>query len=165
MGGGEGLCTAPKYPWQPPWLLRGSHRIKQQVGHESGQVNDASLYQLSSLLALLPSLHTSAPWDHTSKNTTRIQTCILAFTFLGILPDGILQTSQVESFTVPRSCHTTEWFHTLHAPFPCSEMLPYPAIRHGELSLILQMFPGRASCFSLRGSITSRTQPLLLYLL
>lgn len=47
MGGGEGLCIAPKYPWQPPWLLRGSHRIKQQVGHESGQVNDASLYQLS----------------------------------------------------------------------------------------------------------------------
>lgn len=47
VGGREGLCKAPKYSWQPPWLLRGSHRIKQPVGHSRGQVNDASLGQLS----------------------------------------------------------------------------------------------------------------------
>lgn len=53
--GREGLCKAPEYSWQPPWLLRGSHKIKQPTGHNRGQVNEASLYQFS-LLSCFPTL-------------------------------------------------------------------------------------------------------------
>lgn len=100
-----------------------------------------------SFLVLLPVSHTSDPEDHISKYTTCLQASILVFTFLGIPAHGILQASQVESLTVPWSCHTAQRLHILYLSFLRPQMLPHslPFFLVNSHSSF-KMLPRRASC-------------------
>lgn len=101
-----GQMLLPFFPWvmalghTSTWFLSCSPQIKQPDGHSSGQVRDASSYQLS----LFPCFDAFAP--HLYSLGSHLQMYYLHTSLYLILhylgnSDSILQGSQVESLAVP----------------------------------------------------------------